>query len=301
MTGGPLLVTRRYALIEEVCAVVEARWERSARGALLPDLPALLVIGGVIRYLSLALGRGPVKWEREARDLESWLDGYRVPARERRWTSMEPTPAVLAAATGRGPRVKAARLLPARGEAISAAAADAAEREQILHATAEVRQPKGLCTRRAVAEIAARAGVSREGFYRQFDSKQAALDAAVTLLFEEAMAAMGGRLLRRRHAVAGADLGELESADGGPGQRSGASRTSLSSTRSRPTRASARRADELFLGFTIFLTEGAELARDHEPPRIASRAITAAMIELGASCAAAGAVRRSVRVSFRSA
>jgi AcrR family transcriptional regulator len=157
-----------------------------------------------------------------------------------------------------------------------------------LRATAEVVSREGYAAS-AVAEIAAQAGVSREGFYRRFGSKRAALDAAVTALFEEAIAAMGG-------AYFGAGLPWLERI----WESSRALTAVLDSAPElthvafidafAPDAASARRAEEFFLGFTIFLTEGAELARGHEPPRIASRAITAAMIELGASRAAAGAV-----------
>ena len=230
MTGGPRLVERRYAVVSQICEVVEAGWERSSRRAQLPDLPALLLIGGVMRYLTLVMGHGPVRWERETTGLEAWIDCYRAPAASRRWTSIEPDAAVAASARGVG--AKAARLRASRGEPVSMASADALERDRIVHATAEVVSREGYAAS-AVAEIATLAGVSREAFYRRFPSKQAALDAATTLLFEEAIAAMGGAYFGAGHAMAGADLGELARADLGVGQRPGASRTSRSSTRSR--------------------------------------------------------------------
>jgi AcrR family transcriptional regulator len=289
MTCGPRLAERRNLVIGQLCSSVEARWEESGGSDRVPDLPALLVIGGVIRYLGLALRRGPVKWEREESDLDAWIDAYRVPARERRRKDLPVRPEDLPSpAAGRGLGTRSPRLIAGRPEPSPAPTSAASERDRILQATADVVSERGYVAA-SVAEIAARAGVSREVFYTRFRSKRAALDAAVTLLFEQAIAAMGGAFftagapwLQRIWDSSRALTSLLDSA---PNFTHLAFVDAFS-----PDAESARRAEEFFLGFTIFLTQGSELAGSREVPRLAPKAITAAMIELGANRAAAGAV-----------
>lgn len=284
--AGPRPLQLREAFVEDLCRMLESCWTRASAAERIPDLPALLVIGGVIRSLAMALRHGSFDAGREQAELEVWIDAYRVESRTRRWRELRPDQGLDPGGAAMGNRIRPPRPLPRRGD-VASAAFNAIEREHILHAAATLVSERGY-DRTAVADIAALAHVSRESFYRQFDGKGAVVDAAATLLFEQAMAAMGGAY--------------FASSTPWPEriwQTSRALTTVLASSQSfthtgfiesfSPGPASARRADELFLGFTIFLTEGAELARETLVPSVAGRAITGATIELGASRAARGA------------
>ncbi len=287
MGAGPRALQRREALVEELRERLESCWGQARDTALVPDLPPLLVIGGVIRYFGMALRHGSVDWERDAGELEAWLEAYAVPGARRVWRDLDPERGLAPPAGVMGNGIRAPRHLPRRGE-VSAIAYQAIEREHIVHAAAALVSERGFDTT-SVAEIAAAAGIPREAFYRQFDSKRAAVDAAATVLFEQSIAAMGGA-----YFAAGATWADRI------WQSSWALTTVLSSAPSfahvafidayAPDRESARRADELFLGFTIFLTEGAEGTSARRVSSLTSRAVTGAMIELGATCSARGAV-----------
>jgi AcrR family transcriptional regulator len=287
MVAGPRALERRDGLIEDLCARVESSWSGARPAERLPDLPALLMIGGVIRYLGMALRHGSVDWTRDVTELDAWIEAYLVPSRDRRWRVLEPDRGLAQPAGAGGNRIRAPRHLPPRGE-VPSVAYSAIEREHIVHAAAALVAERGF-DEASVADIAAAAGVPREAFYRQFDDKRAAVDAAATALFEQSIAAMGG-------AYFGAGTPWADRI----WQSSSALTTVLSSAPAfthvafidafAPDPASARRADELFLGFTIFLTEGAAAADGRSVSSLAPRAITGAMIELGATCAARGAV-----------
>ena len=286
LVAGPRALAGRDTMLTELAERLEARWSEAKGSDKIPDLPAVLVIGGVIRYFAMALRHGSVDWEQDGGELEAWLDCYAVSPQRRGWRDLSPVRG-LASPDAIGNRIQAPRHLPRRGE-VPAVAHAAIEREHIVHATATLVSERGFDATE-VAEIAAAAGVPREAFYRQFDSKRAAVDAVATAVFEQSMAGMAGAYF----------------APGRPWtdriwQSSWALTTVLSSAPSfthvafidafAPDRESARRADELFLGFTIFLTEGLESSDSRKVPGLTPRAITGATIELGAICAARGRV-----------
>jgi AcrR family transcriptional regulator len=281
MSAGSRLLSRRSAFLGGLAEQLERRWAAAGPKDPVPDLPALLVIGGVARYLGMALRRGEVDWQSEAVELSSWIDCYRVAKGRRRWTALEPDPRLPAAPVGaqapppRQPRDAPAELLAA------------IERERLVQSTAAVVTQRGYAET-TVADITSASKLSRETFYRHFESKREVVEAAVTLLFEHAMAAMGGayfaserpwpqRVWNSAEALATVLAGAPELAHV----------AFIDSFAIDPD--AARRTDEFFLGFTIFLSQASQFAvRRESSPRIAARAVTATMIELGAACVARG-------------
>lgn len=287
LVAGPRALARRDAVLAELCARLEARWEEARGAEHVPDLPALLVIGGVIRFFGMASRNGAVEWGHDTDELEAWIESYAVPRRRRRWRDLAPVRGLDPPAAAMGNRIQAPRHLPSRGT-LPPVAHGAIEREHIVHAAAALVSERGYDAT-GVAAIAAAAGVSREAFYRQFDGKRAVVDAVATVLFEQSMAAMGGA-----YFAAGTPWADRI------WRSSWALTTVLSSAPSfthvafidafAPDAASARRAEELFLGFTIFLTEGSEANDSGEVPSVTPRAITGATIELGATSCVRGTV-----------
>ncbi len=243
------------------------------------------MIGGVIRYFAMALRHGSVDWEQDGGELEAWLDCYAVSPQRRSWRDLSPVRG-LASPGAIGNRIQAPRHLPRRGE-VPAVAYAAIEREHIVHATATLVSERGFDATE-VAEIAAAAGIPREAFYRQFDSKRAAVDAVATAVFEQSMAGMAGayfapgrpwtdRIWQSSWALTTV-LGSAPS-----------SRTSPSSMLSRPIRqvrgvptscSSVSRSSSP-RGWSERLAQG---------PGLTPRAITGATIELGATAAVRGHV-----------
>lgn len=285
--ASPDLTSARLELLATLADLIEQRWAQSPADSAIPDLPALVVIGAVIRYLGMSMRRGPIDWERETAALGEWIDVYRVPSRDRRWGGLKPAlPAAGARRQSGANAIPPPRTLPHGRRRPHPAAISSIERERIVHATAAIVRRYGY-SEATVTEIASLAGVSREAFYRHFESKAAALDAAVTLVFEQAMAAMAGayftvgsqwpeRIWKSTEALtevlsSAPDFTHIGFIDAFA-----------------PDPASARRADEFFLGFNIFLSQGADLAQARRVPRAAPLAITAATIEIGVASAAAG-------------
>lgn len=285
LVAGPRALAARLALLEALCAPLESRWAQAGPRDRIPDLPALLVIGGVIRYFAMAGRHGSLDFAHDVGELEAWIESYGVPSRRRRSHELAPIRGLEPPATLAGSRIPPARHLPRRGD-VPAVAYASIEREHIVHAAAAIVSEHGY-DKADVGEIAAAAGMAREVFYRHFDNKGAVVDAVATAVFEQCMAAMGGAYFAASTPWADRIW-----------RSSWALTTVLSSAPSfshvafvdsfAPDLASARRADELFLGFTIFLTEGSETTGSGQVASIVPRAITGATIELGVASAARG-------------
>jgi AcrR family transcriptional regulator len=282
MSAGKRLLARRNDFIGSLAEQLELRWATVGAGDPVPDLPAVIFVGAVVRCLGMAMRRGEVDWRSEAAELCGWIESYGVVKRRRRWSAPEPDP-LFADGAGAAPPA-----LPRQPRATSGELASALERERLVRTTAAIVMERGYPDT-TVADIAAASKLSRESFYRHFESKREAVEAAVTSLFEQAIAAMGGaffasdcpwaeRVWRAAGALATvlAAVPEL-------------SHVAFIESYAIDPEAS-RRADEFFLGFTIFLARASELtARNESVASIAGRAITAAMVELGALLIAEGA------------
>jgi AcrR family transcriptional regulator len=124
--------------------------------------------------------------ERLHRDLQRWIDSYRVP------DGVQPMPQRLWGELGRFSRVVAPRgegpsLLPRGRSALPEDAAGKARRERVFDATALIAAREGYAAM-TVARIAEAARIPRSAFYSHFDGKADAILATQTHGVREAMA-----------------------------------------------------------------------------------------------------------------
>lgn len=167
LAAGPPALLARDALIARITQAIESARPQGAR----IDLPPALLVGGVMRFLSMRMQEDALDAS-VGEELLAWA-GACSRAAEHLW-SPHFTPALAAKSTARGqlPRI----------------AGGASARERILGATAAVVWAKGYGAA-SVADIAATAGVSRRRFYDEFPDKAAAFEAAHERMFAVAMAA----------------------------------------------------------------------------------------------------------------
>ena len=184
MLAGPRGWQAREELLERLRSAIEGAWERAGEESAVPDIPAMLLLGGSIRLLGLHMRRGEREHAQLLDGLMEWLAIYLAPNRASRFRELEPRAAPCASK----PEVAAGMavpLPPPKGRhRRPAAEVGAVQRERILHAAAEVvRARKDVSV--SVAEIVAAAGVSRETFYTHFHDKTEALLGAQALTYEQ--------------------------------------------------------------------------------------------------------------------
>jgi AcrR family transcriptional regulator len=154
------------------------------------------------------------------------------------------------------------------------------QRERILHATAEVIRAKGY-EDTTVADIVAKAGVSREVFYSYFRSRSDAFFATHQLVFEQMMATAAGSFIASSGPWAERVWDSWTAATGlVVGTPSLAHFAFVESYALGPS--VARRTDEAIVAFTVFLRDGHHPGRS-EPPAAITSAIAGAVMETTAS------------------
>jgi AcrR family transcriptional regulator len=230
LAAGPPALATRDALIDALADAVEAARgeggapagaERAARahagagagaaaggraasaGRAEPvlDVPALGLIGGVFRLLSMRLPRGEGALHGLREDLDAWVGSYALDAGRPRWRrgckigEIELRPAPEPAPARRHPP------LPRGRHGLSAAEIARSQRERIVHALARESYERGY-GQVSVSDVVRAAGVARNVFYEQFADKQAAAVAALQQTFEHAMGATAAQFF------AGADWPE---------------------------------------------------------------------------------------------
>jgi AcrR family transcriptional regulator len=191
MIAGPDALDERDRLIERLEEIVDRAHEDAPSNAPLPDVPARILIGGLIRTVGMGMRGGKYDARRLCTEMIGWVDCYRVAGgadlRRSLITEMQPT----------NPRQRIApgaltpASLPRGRHRIAPALVERVRRERILRATAEVIHTKGYA-HTTVADIAAAAGVSREIFYSHFRSRSDAFAQTLQLVFEHAMAVTAG-------------------------------------------------------------------------------------------------------------
>ncbi len=278
--AGPRGIAERDRLMGRLVEVIEeAQVASSDPPAYVSDIPLRMLLGGAVRALGMRMRRGDQDLGRLLGELVAWSDLYRVSRKAARWAEMEPNRVLLDRAshevtfgmfTPQGPPRGRHRLPPSTVRRL--------QRERILHATASAMSQKGYAET-TVADIVAAAGLSREVFYAHVGGRREALVEASKLFFEQSIAAMAGAFFTapdswpERVWAAGAALSEFLVA--------APAFTRLAFIEAyAPDLAAARRTDELFLGFTMFL-EGGQRERPHGKPipTFPPEALTGAMIE----------------------
>jgi AcrR family transcriptional regulator len=157
-------------------------------GEPLLDVPALGLIGGVFRLLSMRLPRGEGALHGLRADLDAWVGSYALADGGPRWHhgckmgEIELRPAPEPAPARHYPP------LPRGRHGLSAAEVARSQRERIVQALARAAYEQGYAAI-TVSDVVRAAGVARNVFYEQFADKQAAGVAALQQTFEHAMVA----------------------------------------------------------------------------------------------------------------
>jgi AcrR family transcriptional regulator len=290
MLAGAAAQEERDRLLARLEACLDDARIRAAGDSLTPDLPARMLIGGVIRVLGMRMRRGEGRPTRLLPDLMTWTDLYNAPRKASTRTAVAPASELLRQHTQQTAlALVTPQPLPRGRHRLPVTVVRRVQRERILHATAEATSKKGYADT-TVADIVAAAGLSRAVFYAHLADKREASVEATKLFFQQAIAVMAaafftasgkwpeqvwasGRALTSFLATAPsfAHLVFIESYAPGP--------------------ASARLTDDLFLGFTVFIDDGYRYRPEAaKVPRIASEAITGAILEIAASYTRRGRV-----------
>jgi AcrR family transcriptional regulator len=189
--AGPNAVGERDRLIAALQKQIEHAYRKSPSRARLPDVPAWILLGGLIRVLGFGMRRGQYDSEQLLANSLKWVDCYRVPRGTKRLGSLLPSAGLVNANERVAPGMMAPEPLPRGRHRRPAAVVKRVQRERILHATAGVIRAKGYANT-TVADIVAAAGLSREVFYSHFHGRPEAFVETHRLVFEQMMAATAG-------------------------------------------------------------------------------------------------------------
>lgn len=190
MLAGPDALDRRDELIAQISEQIERADDSAPDASELPDVPARILLGGLLRLLGIRMRSGRENPTALLAELSGWVDYFRVRGGvERRWR-LDGDP--LAPAHG---QVRTTAMAPAplpRGRhRLPPALVERVQRERVMHAAAKVIRAKGYAGA-SVTDIVAAAGVSREVFYSHFRSRADAYVATHQMIFEQFMAVTAG-------------------------------------------------------------------------------------------------------------
>lgn len=260
LAAGPLGLERRDALVAELGRLMK----RASGNRPAVDIPAELLIGGALRFLSIRLTSGEVT-KMVGAEIWEWAQTFLCRHPQPRWSARF-APCI---SHGNSSHARVPQLRLSHGS----------PRERLLRATAETIMVRGYRDA-TVAQIVTAAGVSRRRFYDEFANKSDAFIAAYEHTFERVLEACTPAFFSSRewpqrvwhsaHAFttffarepALAHLGFVDCYAVG--------------------RGFVRRVHDTQLAFTVFLEEGYR-QRDEARilPRACSELTTATMMELG--------------------
>lgn len=280
MVVGARGMDERDRLMAKLEASIERAWKLVPAGLPVPDMPATLLLGGVVRAAGIQMRRGERHPTGMLEDFVSWADAYAAPAGLERWR--HPTPSAGLPPPPNDPAEPAPPpTLPKGRHSLSPRVVADVQRERILHATADAVRAKGYAEI-TVADITAAAGISRESFYTYFPDKRAAFLATRNLVFEQAVAASAGAFF-----TASTTWPERVWDSALTFARFALTRPSFAHFGYVETYALGREStdatDEGLLAFTIFLADGYRWrAEAAQVPQPAAQAIACATMELSA-------------------
>jgi AcrR family transcriptional regulator len=281
MLAGPAVLQERDDLLTQLQDQVQQAHRRVRKQALLPDIPASFLLGGLVRVLGMRMRRGPYDSEELLGEMLAWVDCYRARAGAGRRPIQFPE-TELARGERLAPGATGPAPLPRGRHRLPTALVTRVQRERILHATADVIRAKGY-EDTTVADVVAQAGVSREVFYSYFHSRSDAFGATHKLVFEQMMATAAGAFIASSgvwpervwdswgaatalvvNSPSLAHFAFVESYALGP--------------------SISRRTDEAVLAFTVFLRDGHHYVRGSAAPSATiTTAIAGAVMESTAS------------------
>jgi AcrR family transcriptional regulator len=281
MLAGPTALEARDDLLAKLQDLVQQAHRRVRKQALLPDIPASFLLGGLVRVLGMRMRRGLYDSQELLGEMLAWVDCYRARKGSGRRPIQFPE-SELASEERFAPGAIGPAPLPRGRHRLPTALVSRVQRERILHATADVIRAKGY-EDTTVADIVAQAGVSREVFYSYFHSRSDAFGATHKLVFEQIMATAAGAFI----ASSGAWAERVWDSWGAAttlvvGSPSLAHFAFVESYALGPS--ISRRTDEAVLAFTVFLRDGHRYIRGSAAPSATiSTAIAGAVMETTAS------------------
>ena len=190
MLAGPRALDRRERLIEALAGQLEQALGEAKGVAMALEVPAWILLGGLIRVLGIRMRRGQGVSPELPGELAAWAASYETPD-ARRSKRIVAKACSLGIGQRLSPGLLAPQPLPRGRHRLPGAVVKRVQRERILHATAQVIEAKGYPST-TVADIVAAAGVSREVFYSHFRSRSEAFIETHQLVFEQMMAATAG-------------------------------------------------------------------------------------------------------------
>jgi len=281
MLAGPAALEARDELLASLWDGVEQAHTRARKQTGLPNMPASILLGGLVRVLGMRMRRGDYDPDELLAEMLAWVDCYRVKGRAKRRPIQFPETR-LASDEPLAHGAMAPAPLPRGRHRLPSALVTRVQRERILHATADVIRASGY-EDTTVAGIVAQAGVSREVFYSHFRSRSDAFLATHKLVFEQMMATAAGAFI----ASSGTWPERVWESWGAAtslvvGSPSLAHFAFVESYALGPS--ISRRTDEAVLAFTVFLRDGHRYVRGGTAPSATiSTAIAGAVMETTAS------------------
>jgi len=275
--AGPKALETRDGFCDETAVALGAAWSGGREPRPGTAMAASTVVGGTARLLAMRLRRGALGIDPELGEgLRAWIAAYRPPEEEREAWAPLPAREVSSSMALVGAHQPAA-LAPGR-HGLPKAEVARHQRERILAAVAGLSHERGYASV-TVADITARARVSRSAFYRQFRDRA-----------EAAMEANEGFFQRAMAAAAGAFFAETR----WPERVWASGRTLLDFLAAHPANAhlgfvephaigpaGAQLSYERLSAFTLFLEEGYRcLPQGAELSRVSSEALAAVMFEV---------------------
>ncbi len=168
LAGGSAARRERDVLLAGVEEAIAAKRHRSQQ----VDLPLRVLLGGVLRFISMQLTDGPLT-PTTGKELADWVRAFASPGRAS-WAAF-PLPTIVPDVQEDCPALPVART--------------SSPRERLLRATAVVILNKGYRAA-TVADIVATAGVSRRSFYDHFSGRKAAFLESYEFAFAQTIKAV---------------------------------------------------------------------------------------------------------------
>lgn len=295
LAAGPDGLAIRDRLIDRVAETIESRagTPEASHGALgtrrhapgsrsMPDLPALGLICGTFRLLSMRLTVGEAALSGLEDDVQAWVGSYST-TRATRWQGETPLGRVVTEPAERPPKPPPPQILPRGRHGLSAAEVAKSQRERIMAAVASESFEEGY-SNVTVSDIVSAASISRNVFYEQFSDKQEAAIAALQDGFERAFASTAGSFFDgeswpERIWKIGERLTEHYLSHPADAYLSFVELHAIGEE-------AVRLAHERLRVFTLLLEEGyslraARLPEEPPLPRLVSEALVATVLELG--------------------
>jgi AcrR family transcriptional regulator len=271
LAGTDAILDARDEGIAEIANLIEDRLSEAPPDAPTPDLPVVIVIGGLYRLVGARARAGERLTDSEVQELLQWIDEYDVPRAERRWHTLQPSTTFAPFADQVPSSLRAPEPLPPGRPTLSEPDVAANQRLRIVFAAGRLANEKGFAAV-TVAEIAKLAQVDLRVFYSLFANKQDVFVAGQEHGFNEGVAVAAAAFFsdetwpERLWAMGVAFQGFLQA---NPNfARFGFVEIYATG------RDVARRADEGAVNVTIFLQEGLQYAsKPTLPSRVAMYAL----------------------------